>query len=505
LHLDEATGEISGTPSVAAGEACYVITASNEAGETSSELTFSVVLPPPAELMYPDVSSSYAVGEPATVEPQLEGCVGCSFAVEPALPEGMELDAKTGVISGSPVAVCEERTYLVTAKNASGSTNFELSFQVVETLGEDQVAGSINKMFAQQIEAITDVAEMLPEPSKTKEYGDWMIWMVHRAYLDDPTLIDFNFNNMHMPPPHIEARIAPKLMKAMETNTHIEELSLVNSNLIKAQGLELAASLRVNRTVKSLNLECNCLDSQAVREIADALRANPESMIEHFRLTQQKGVGNFFGRPVEEAIGQLMERNETIIKLGFECNDAHWRNIIDRALLRNNDFARRRRQKNSLNPEEDVVAEEKSLSRLVLREPPARGVEEVFAEDAGPGSSVFRGFVANQKRLPTMSQLQNYAKNSGNTLKYSTVAPLIRDCRSRLLNAAANTQVTVADIFEVDTMGELRSWSESNGNWNLDIWAPDGKRYAYKSNKEPAFQVSDEWAAWLLAGKGASA
>merc|ERR1712176_253718 len=111
--------------------------------------------------------------------------------------------------------------------------------------------------FAEQIEAVTDLADMLPEPSRTKLFGDWMIWMVHRAHLNDPTLVDFNFNNLHMPPPHIEARIAPKLMKAMESNTYIETLSLANSNLMKSQGHELAESLKVNKTLRAVNLESN--------------------------------------------------------------------------------------------------------------------------------------------------------------------------------------------------------------------------------------------------------
>jgi len=64
-----------------------------------------------------------------------------------------------------------------------------------------------------------------------------MIWMVHRAWLNDPTLIDFNFNSMHMPEPHLEPRIAPKLVKAMEFNNHVEVLSLSNANVQTKQNL----------------------------------------------------------------------------------------------------------------------------------------------------------------------------------------------------------------------------------------------------------------------------
>merc|ERR1719220_1405380 len=203
---------------------------------------------------------------------------------------------------------------------------------------------SINEDFATRLENVADVGDLLPEPARTKCYGNWMIWMVHRAWLNDPTLVDFNFNNMHMPAPEIEPRIAPKLMAAMAANTHIQVLSLSNSNVQKAQGLELATALLKNGVLRTLNLESNWLDSNTVRELALAVKANNDSKIEHLRFSHQKQMGQFFGRPTEEAVGQMMEKNETIVKLGFECDDAHWRNLIDRALLRNNDMWRRRQQ-----------------------------------------------------------------------------------------------------------------------------------------------------------------
>ena len=45
--------------------------------------------------------------------------------------------------------------------------------------------------------------------------------MVHRAWLNDPELTVFDFDHLHMPLPHLEPRIAPKLCKAMGHNTHI--------------------------------------------------------------------------------------------------------------------------------------------------------------------------------------------------------------------------------------------------------------------------------------------
>eukprot|EP00931_Biecheleriopsis_adriatica_P010249 TRINITY_DN11132_c0_g1_i1.p1 TRINITY_DN11132_c0_g1~~TRINITY_DN11132_c0_g1_i1.p1 ORF type:complete len:929 (+),score=222.04 TRINITY_DN11132_c0_g1_i1:38-2824(+) len=493
LHLDTTTGEIAGTPSVSMKCSSYVVTASGEEGETSVELSLAVVLPAPSSFSFPLASSNYAVGELVSIEPQLDGSEGCTYSIEPPLPEGLNLDPSSGVISGTPACESEETTYTVQASNASGSTSTKLVFQV----------SKIDNDFADKIEAIENLEDMVDEPSKAKSFGDWMIWMVHRAYLDDPSLTDFNFNNLHMPPPHVEERIAPKLMKALATNTHIETLSLVNSNLHKAQGPQLADALRANKHLVHLMVETNLLDSECLRALVLALKDNRESKLETLRVDPQKGQ-TYFGRPVEEAFGQLMETNETIVKLGFECHDAHWRNSIDRALLRNNDFARRRRKRATGEDEDEVQAEEKTIRRLTLRIPPSRSVSEIFKEDSTSQKTV-RSFVVRDRKLPTTSQLQAFAKANGTPLKYSEVAPLLRDFRTMILDAAAGTEVIVVDAFEVDAAGTMKKWSiNGNDNWSLDIWTADGKRYDYRSEsgKEPSLSVSEEWAAWLDSSSG---
>lgn len=491
LSIDGATGEISGTLQSLCDLSTHTVTASSEEGKATAELKFTVVVSAPSNFTYPMASPSYAAGEPIDLEAEIEGS-NCSFTVEPALPEGISLDGTTGQITGTPLGECPETTYTLTATNSSGSTSTSLTFQVEEVQTVD--AEGIDQNFAEMLEAIEDLADMVEEPSKVKSFGDWMIWMVHRAHLNDPTLTDFNFNNLHMPPAHLEARIAPKLAKAMANNTHIHTLSLVNSNLQKAEGTVLAQSLALNSSVVQVHLENNCLDSTSVQAFATALLQNPSSKLETLRFSPQKGTGNFFGRPAEEAFGQLLEKNEIILRLGLNCNDAHWRNHINRALLRNNDFARRRRKKQAGGEEEEVQAEEKSLRRVVLTTPPSTSGS--LAKD-GPQNAV-RGFVVAHHKFPTPSQLQNYAKANGSPLKYSEVAPAVRDFRAAVLDVAKGTKVTVADAFEVDVDGIMKSWSIENDKWMLDIWVED-KRFNYKSmaGKEVALSISDGWAAWL--------
>eukprot|EP00434_Breviolum_minutum_P005220 symbB.v1.2.004601.t1/scaffold259.1/size252385/3 len=394
LSIDGATGEISGTLQSLCDLSTHTVTASSEEGKATAELKFTVVVSAPSNFTYPMASPSYAVGEPIDLEAEIEGS-NCSFTVEPALPEGISLDGTTGQITGTPLGECPETTYTLTATNSSGSTSTSLTFQVEEVQTVD--AEGIDQNFAEMLEAIEDLADMVEEPSKVKSFGDWMIWMVHRAHLNDPTLTDFNFNNLHMPPAHLEARIAPKLAKAMANNTHIHTLSLVNSNLQKAEGTVLAQSLALNSSVVQVHLENNCLDSTSVQAFATALLQNPSSKLETLRFSPQKGTGNFFGRPAEEAFGQLLEKNEIILRLGLNCNDAHWRNHINRALLRNNDFARRRRKKQAGGEEEEVQAEEKSLRRVVLTTPPSTSGS--LAKD-GPQNAV-RGFVVAHHKFPT--------------------------------------------------------------------------------------------------------
>merc|ERR1712243_469908 len=127
----------------------------------------------------------------------------------------------------------------------------------------------------------------------------------------------FYFTNAPMPPGETEPRVAPKLMKAMEHNTVITSLMLNNSNLNLKQGVELAKALQVNKTLKVLNVENNYLDSNAIRECALALTENKESALEQWRFNGQKGVGEFFGRPVEGAVVNMAHVNKKIVKLGL--------------------------------------------------------------------------------------------------------------------------------------------------------------------------------------------
>jgi len=494
LTLDPKTGVISGKPATITPEQGYVVTASNEAGGTSEVITFEVTAPAPVGLSY-NAQPEYRVGHDMECEPVIESGVTCVFSIEPQLPEGMLLHPDTGVIHGNPSVSTESTTYTVTAKNVTGSTSAPVTFSTKEST-TDEVTG-IDHEYAEFIESVTDIADIGDEPDRKSNWGNWMVWMVHRAWLNDPTLDHFDFTNLQMPPPDREPRVAPKLMKALERNNVIVNLLLNNSSLTLKQGPALAAALKVNNTLEVLNVDSNYLDSACIKDCALALMENKSSKLKQWRFNGQKGIGEYFGRPVEEAIANMAREHKKIVKLGFSCADAHWNDVINKALIRNTDLARRLRKGTVVFQADVIPAVLKTLSKVTLVGTPTKAVWEMFdMEDSK--LSAGRECVGTKKCFPTKEQLQAFVKTKKMSLKFSEVGPLHKALRAKVLDAAKDTQVSVADAYGEETLGELRGWTEKNDNFNFDVWPADDKRLDFGGSKPPTILVSDEFAAWLL-------
>lgn len=134
LTLHSATGVISGTPTGTVLRTPYRISAQNHAGVASTICDITVVAPPShstsALVIYPyPPVRTLTKGEHVELLPKIIGSVD-EFTVDPKLPAGLSLDAATGLISGSPVAPSDMKTYMLTAKNAAGSTITRLTLGV---------------------------------------------------------------------------------------------------------------------------------------------------------------------------------------------------------------------------------------------------------------------------------------------------------------------------------------------------------------------------------------
>ncbi|WLT32291.1 kelch repeat-containing protein [Geothrix sp. PMB-07] len=85
----------------------------------------------PTGLSYSAYPAVYLVNVAITEnKPTTGGGAPTGYSVSPALPAGLNLDASTGVISGTPTTAAAQATYTVTATNGGGSATVALSITV---------------------------------------------------------------------------------------------------------------------------------------------------------------------------------------------------------------------------------------------------------------------------------------------------------------------------------------------------------------------------------------
>jgi hypothetical protein len=130
LSLNEQSGVIFGTPTQATGSRTYMVRAGGAGVHASFPLVLSVT-EPPNHLSYPSPAAGM-VGRPLTpLIPTVAGTVE-HYAVTPALPPGVALDSKSGVIGGTPSAASSLAPYTITAGSLPGNTSFILLLTVAE-------------------------------------------------------------------------------------------------------------------------------------------------------------------------------------------------------------------------------------------------------------------------------------------------------------------------------------------------------------------------------------
>jgi len=248
-----------------------------------------------------------------------------------------------------------------------------------------------------------------------------------------------------------------------------------------------------------INIESNFLDSDGCTMMAKNVKANKDSKIEVWRLANQRQIGEYFGRPVEEAFCQMMQSNENIVRLGFPIADANWLDQINRCLLRNADYARRRRKRQGSKFFEDVKAVDHPLQKVLLQGVPQMEPSQAFADSAQV--KMIRGFVAEKLKFPTAGNIQEYARSASQPLKYSEVKPLVEGFRQAILNAAKETKVACTDPNGNVFVGQMRDWADGGkNNWSLDVWQEETdppKRFNFKMDSPPPIDISPEWGAWL--------
>lgn len=130
LHLDTASGIISGTPSAVTSQADYIVTGTNNAGSATFDLTITVKAQIPV-ISYTPASNTYVLNNPIVAWAPLNGGgIISSFSISPALPAGLNFDTATGIISGTPTALSGLTTYTITASNTGGTGTTQVTIVV---------------------------------------------------------------------------------------------------------------------------------------------------------------------------------------------------------------------------------------------------------------------------------------------------------------------------------------------------------------------------------------
>jgi hypothetical protein len=136
LQIDAASGRITGTPTALLPLATFTITAHPPAGaDQTTTLGLEVVDQPPANLTYsnPDgvFTATTAGNSPIPpITPTASGGAVVSYAISPALPAGLSINATNGAITGSPTAASPRTQYTITATNSGGQTTASIFITV---------------------------------------------------------------------------------------------------------------------------------------------------------------------------------------------------------------------------------------------------------------------------------------------------------------------------------------------------------------------------------------
>ncbi|MBS7787515.1 CotH kinase family protein, partial [Flavobacterium sp. CYK-55] len=130
LSMNVLTGVISGTPTAEQGASTYTVTATNSGGSASFGIVISVNDVAPSNLSYPTPNIFTKNTAISNLTPTVSGGSVTSYSIAPALPNGLNLNISTGVISGTPAQISSITTYTITAANAFGSTTFDLQITV---------------------------------------------------------------------------------------------------------------------------------------------------------------------------------------------------------------------------------------------------------------------------------------------------------------------------------------------------------------------------------------
>uniref|UniRef100_A0A8B9P6D8 Tropomodulin 2 n=1 Tax=Apteryx owenii TaxID=8824 RepID=A0A8B9P6D8_APTOW len=173
-------------------------------------------------------------------------------------------------------------------------------------------------------EKVKPIFEEPPNPTNVEA-------SLQRIKANDPSLVEVNLNNIkNIPIPTLK-----EFAKALESNIHVKTFSLAATRSNDPVAIAFADMLKVNKTLKSLNVESNFITGTGILALIDALKEN-ESLTE-IKIDNQR---QQLGTAVEMEIAKMLEENSKILKFGYQFTKQGPRTRVAAAITKNNDLGK---------------------------------------------------------------------------------------------------------------------------------------------------------------------
>ncbi|KAL1021033.1 hypothetical protein UPYG_G00007860 [Umbra pygmaea] len=151
---------------------------------------------------------------------------------------------------------------------------------------------------------------------------------------NNPAITDVNLNNIE----NIPKEMLIEYVDALKKNKHVKTFSIANTGADENTAFMLAKMLRENRSIATLNIESNFITGKGIIAIIRCLQFN-ETLTE-LRFHNQR---HMLGHHAEMEVARLLKANNTLLKMGYQFEQAGPRMVVTNLLTRNLDRQRQMR------------------------------------------------------------------------------------------------------------------------------------------------------------------
>ncbi|KAM9399457.1 tropomodulin-1-like isoform 2-T4 [Salvelinus alpinus] len=196
-----------------------------------------------------------------------------------------------------------------------------------------EALASSNIVNKQGLNSVIQCTQYKPVPDEQPNSTDVEETLL-RMQRNDPDLLEVNLNNIK----NIPVKTLKAYADALIENTVVERFSIVGTRSNDPVAFALAEMLKVNTTLKSLNIESNFITGTGILALIASLQSN--TTLQELKIDNQSQP---LGNKVEMEIASMLEKNTTLLKFGYHFTQQGPRLRGSNAMMNNNDLVRKRR------------------------------------------------------------------------------------------------------------------------------------------------------------------